>query len=907
MLTEEQLSKYKSDLYKYYSNKYFMTNPNDWQRLAQRDTDRDYNKYLSSLQNQETFNGGSLDGITVTPQGTTRTTTPQFNSNIEKTDPDVYHGPTEEEKAQTNELIRDIHSATDKWGKGLGLTMTAGAGLGVAAGAMPYLSYLAPGTAGGNFIGNAAKDMLLYEGFNHGTKALTGTTLGDQIRLGLDKASNGKIPQYFHNQVGGDVVYDMLTETPTFALSAKAAPLLEKGVEAVGKVAAPVYNYGKANAKYAIDTRFKGVPEGGNMEAYVPEAVKTNVKVASGKTMQTLKDLGVTDLPEIKLSFENMPMTASTMGSRGTMHVGFSSKQLHNPKLYWKAYNDKPGLGLNYSFVGGHEPAHLVHPHRINYYEANGDRVFEEYGDFYVPKQRWDGLDRQLPIGDVNAYRPTPEGKFNIKSDEYFPVPKELDELGMDLFKDLKVPRKNIMPGLPNSKASQIHLLAPQEFDADLYYLKNIGEIKDGELSEDAIQFLMQRHNLSREGVENTLENLKVIDYANAVTGDPINTQFVPGGGGDFAGSIKSEVPKVTSEATPLTTHLQGDDAVKMFKEYGGEAWPEGSINGDQLMKYVPEARERYGIVGRTDITDEEIAQALYKHSKELGGNTAAVNAQGEPQLLFRGDTYPYTELKTHGVDTLAPGDTPDNVLGTLFLDKLNGKSQGIERYLYTSVNGIPVKLQSGSSPAWNTDEEMINYIKNNFNSSTLQPSYEFTSIPHHGERVPVYKLKRESVRSGANDVNAFVVRTPKVRNATEEIGVIRTSELKNRDMFPEGREGDILYNLNLIDDAKANNQGLLKSEPAFEQVNQGSGKFKSIANTPKYRDEHDTFTYFALPDFNAKNAKHLLPYDLRIPRNWNDPNIYRAVIPAVLTTGVATKAASEKRGGKLNYLNYFK
>jgi hypothetical protein len=68
-----------------------------------------------------------------------------------------------------------------------------------------------------------------------------------------------------------------------------------------------------------------------------------------------------------------------------------------------------------------------------------------------------------------------------------------------------------------------------------------------------------------------------------------------------------------------------------MFKEYGGTPIPEGSINGEQLRKYVMEARERYGLIGNNNITDEEIAQALYKHSKELGGNTAAVNAQGEP------------------------------------------------------------------------------------------------------------------------------------------------------------------------------------------------------------------------------------------------------------------------------------
>ena len=61
-----------------------------------------------------------------------------------------------------------------------------------------------------------------------------------------------------------------------------------------------------------------------------------------------------------------------------------------------------------------------------------------------------------------------------------------------------------------------------------------------------------------------------------------------------------------------------------MFKQYGGIKIPEGSINGKQLRMYVPEARERYGLVGNTNITDEEIAQALYKHSLVTSTNLLA-------------------------------------------------------------------------------------------------------------------------------------------------------------------------------------------------------------------------------------------------------------------------------------------
>ena len=45
-------------------------------------------------------------------------------------------------------------------------------------------------------------------------------------------------------------------------------------------------------------------------------------------------------------------------------------------------------------------------------------------------------------------------------------------------------------------------------------------------------------------------------------------------------------------------------------------------------------------------------------------------------------------------------------------------------------------------------------------------------------------------------------------------------------------------------------------------------------------RREHNNYSYYALPNWNLKNAKHILPYDLRIPRNWSDPNIFRIAVP---------------------------
>lgn len=140
-----------------------------------------------------------------------------------------------------------------------------------------------------------------------------------------------------------------------------------------------------------------------------------------------------------------------------------------------------------------------------------------------------------------------------------------------------------------------------------------------------------------------------------------------------------------------LNHHLQGDDAVKMFKEYGGTPIPEGSLNGDQLRKYVMEARERYGLIDNPNISDEEIAQALYKHTNELGKGSAAVNSQGEPQLLFRGDTKAYTQLKDRPspTDLATKSGTMDNSLGTLFLGELPGTGQHGIRKIFSKGLGI--------------------------------------------------------------------------------------------------------------------------------------------------------------------------------------------------------------------------
>lgn len=368
--------------------------------------------------------------------------------------------------------------------------------------------------------------------------------------------------------------------------------------------------------------------------------------------------------------------------------------------------------------------------------------------------------------------------------------------------------------------------------------------------------------NISKDALANTTKNFlnKEIQFkptGNYVYLNNTYTQF------------KGTYPK-------LNHHLQGEDAVKMFKEYGGTPIPEGSINGDQLRMYVNEARERYGLVGNNNISDEEIAQALYKHTNELGKGSAAVNSQGEPQLLFRGDTKAYTQLKDHPspTDLATKSGTMDNSLGTLFLGELPGtghNSAGLERYLVRGQEfmGHSKFIGSGTGAKVLGDDG-----KYHTEFSQIIPKDAKPLVTYHtrfGDNV-VYKLPAKYSESKTNNINAFVVRTPVVRDASKEISVLNDDWLikggskvnYHGPLNPTNERSAMAEHYDyILKDAQKKQQGLLKSNP----------------NSP-LRDEHDDYTYLVVPDWNKSNVKSLLPYDLRIPRNWSDPNIFRVAAP---------------------------
>ena len=352
--------------------------------------------------------------------------------------------------------------------------------------------------------------------------------------------------------------------------------------------------------------------------------------------------------------------------------------------------------------------------------------------------------------------------------------------------------------------------------------------------------------------------------------------------------------------AARLTSHLQGEDAVKMFKEYGRTDIPENSELAKQLKLYLPDIRNRYGLVGNDDISDDDIIGSIYKHVVELSGDSKNLNDMGEPQILFRGDTKRYDEL----MDRITPEDlvegtgTMDNSLGNLFLDRIpeEGSREGIDRYLNT-VNADKwgsIEL-SPSATGSGIVSNKGNVYKDSQRVKKLPSDVVF--LYKRGDGTDIYRMPVKFSNDGANDINGFIVRTGDVRDATREIAIDDNYALTS-DAFDlhakrptTDEEGFVVdestmrafdniedekayvrrkmaeHYSNLLKDAETNNQGLLRSGYFVDERGRRFNPF---------RGEHTDYNYYALPNFNKQNAKHVLPYDLRVPTDWSDANIYR-------------------------------
>ena len=249
-------------------------------------TEGRYNPYTDTYLNTDV-----LPEITVTAKTPKRTWTSEWSYN----DPD-FRLRQEHINIGANNVAKATRDKMNQVAPYAALIPITGAVAPLAASLGPYL---APGTAGGNFIGNLAKDMLIYEGFNRGTKAVTGTTIGEQVRRGLDKVSNGYIPASA-KAAGpiGEIAYNLFTEAPTFTFGSKVlSPMIERVVDSTYEMLPIAYSKLKntsrsAQIAYTLNNGIRRATKNGYIE--VPETYFSDPQKAYRRTV------GPTEIEDVK-------------------------------------------------------------------------------------------------------------------------------------------------------------------------------------------------------------------------------------------------------------------------------------------------------------------------------------------------------------------------------------------------------------------------------------------------------------------------------------------------------------------------------------------------------------------------------------------------------------------------------
>ena len=296
-----------------------------------------------------------------------------------------------------------------------------------------------------------------------------------------------------------------------------------------------------------------------------------------------------------------------------------------------------------------------------------------------------------------------------------------------------------------------------------------------------------------------------------------------------------------------------------------------------QIQQLVPEARERYGLVGNTNITDDEIAGSLYIRAMELNGegNAAIWTETGEPRLLFRGDTRRYKRLiDKMSPEKLAKGKgTMDNSLGNLFLGDISGKGQGVDRYFISGTDFFEPSIQGSATGARGKFGTIFDGGGEGIQGTVIpyipKDAYELSTYQTASGPYSLYKFPGKYSESGISDLNAFITRTPAMRDATGEISVLaddfimKTKNYKgpNIDDYDgptyDGvnstvRDAMAKHYQSVLDDAQSKGQGLLFSEGLTDEY------IKKFGEIHPFRREHERYDYYALPNFNRQNAKHL-------------------------------------------------
>ena len=357
--------------------------------------------------------------------------------------------------------------------------------LGYTAAAAPFVVASAPAlipagdALAGSAVGNGISSILTNPYFNAVITASGGADAANKI---------------YHGEYSKSPIQDAFTAMEVIPLASQTLRF-SNGYN-------PISSYIKGNYRFLKDHGLSKAAEDIDMERYVPQKLQQSVNTQVGKTLQQLKQQDI-ELPykDTKVYWRNTPYYSSYADrNTGNIYMGFSQSQLQNPIKFIKSYNaDSNNLKLfNYKLIAGHEPAHLGQSTAIYRNENDAPRL--------MPWIKQSGKYRK----PVNQY-------IQGKGDNYYSEPWK-EYINQGKFQDLNKTRDVTAPGIPNTVYHQNHLKDPGELDADLYALKNIGYIKDGKISDEAAKWLQIRHNLSPEGLKNSLKDLDAVGYAQPLS-----------------------------------------------------------------------------------------------------------------------------------------------------------------------------------------------------------------------------------------------------------------------------------------------------------------------------------------------------------------------------------------------------
>ena len=327
-------------------------------------------------------------------------------------------------------------------------------------------------------------------------------------------------------------------------------------------------------------------------------------------------------------------------------------------------------------------------------------------------------------------------------------------------------------------------------------------------------------------------------------------------------------------------------------------------------MKWIP----KYQKAGKLNFKTTGLPWQQSKEDQEVARHAQSVgilnptNLKSRLQPASKNLKAKYNNLSTKERLALAKKSMPHSEIVTVKDQQGNTKTDTNPQAAAmpgTEAQTVFRPSQTGGSlefdgKTWNSIYEYPSTIEKNTKTPVVVP--EDASFLYSGKNglYSVYKLPSRMATSKVNEINGFIVRTPAVRDMSYEMQVLEPSApvqyadefnwltkskpklTEDKDGFPfieykgekssglaSGSEQGVVRGLyrdqysQLLKEAEEQNQGLLYSKP----------------NTI-LRREHNNYPYYALPNWNLKNAKHILPYDLRIPRNWSDPNIFRIAAP---------------------------